>query len=171
MRLTTRDAGNEDAGAVAALRNAVAAKLTADHGRGAWTGSVSDKGVAWDLRRGRIILAIKGKQIVGTLSLGTIKPWAIDRSYFSRVKRPLYLTSMAVEPTLQRQGVGRFMLEVARKETLAWPAGGIRLDAFQGPAGAGAFYAKCGFENRGEAQYREAKLIYFEWLAQSASGG
>lgn len=165
MRLSTRDAAAEDAEAVAALRNAAAAGLTEKHGWGAWTGKVTDKGVLWDLRRGRIVLAMNGKRIAGTMSLGTIKPWAIDRSYFTKVKRALYLTSMAVDPELQGQGVGRFMLDAARKVALDWPADALRLDAFDAKAGAGGFYATCGFAERGRATYRDAKLIYYEWLA------
>jgi GNAT superfamily N-acetyltransferase len=165
LRLTTRDATPEDAPAIAALRNAVSVALTEKHGPGSWTGSITFKGALWDLRRGKIVLALKGSRIVGTMSIGKIKPWAIDRSYFSKVKLPVYLTSMAVDPELQRQGVGRFMLEAAKQEARDWPANALRLDAFEGDAGAGPFYAKCGFTEVGRNTYRSSKLIYFEWLA------
>jgi GNAT superfamily N-acetyltransferase len=165
VKLSTRDATLDDAQALAELRNAAAADLTARHGEGAWTGQVSEKGVLWGMKRNRVMVCLRGRTLAGTLSLGTIKPWAIDRSYFTKVKVPLYLTSMAVAPELQRQGVGRTMLDAACDWARERPADAIRLDAFEGPAGAGDFYAKCGFAEMGRATYRTAPLIYFEWLA------
>jgi GNAT superfamily N-acetyltransferase len=91
----------------------------------------------------------KGEAIVGTLHLPTKKPWAIDLSYFTPVKKALYLTNMAVLPPMQSQGIGRRLLEVAAKKARAWPADAIRLDAFDADAGAGGFYAKCGFREVG----------------------
>lgn len=166
-KLSIRDATEDDAQALAGLRNAVADDLTARHGAGAWTGQVSEKGVLWGMRRNRVLACVQRGKIIGTLSLGTIKPWAIDRSYFTKAKRPIYLTSMAVAPDRQRQGVGRFMIEAARKQTREWPGDAIWLDAFEGPAGAGDFYAKCGFREVGRKTFRTAPLIYFEWLART----
>jgi GNAT superfamily N-acetyltransferase len=102
---------------------------------------------------------------VATLRLTPRKPWAIDRSHFSAVKRPLYLVSMAIAPDLQRTGIGRRCLEQAREICRKWPADAIRLDAYDAPAGAGKFYAKCGFRNVGRARYRGCPLLYYEWLA------
>jgi hypothetical protein len=45
-----------------------------------------------------------------------------------------------------------------------WPADAVRLDAYQGPAGAGGFYERCGFREVGRAAYRGTPLIYFELL-------
>jgi GNAT superfamily N-acetyltransferase len=112
------------------------------------------------MRYSRVLLARKGKSIIGTLHLPTKKPWAIDVSYFTPVKNVLYLTHMAVIPTMQRQGIGRRLLEEAVKQARDWPANAIRLDAFDG--GAGAFYAQCGFREVGRVIYRKAPLIYFE---------
>jgi GNAT superfamily N-acetyltransferase len=111
-----------------------------------------------------ILVAIVGKDIVGTLHLPTKKPWAIDRTYFTPVEKALYLTNMAVMPALQRQGLGRMLMVEAGRLARAWPANAIRLDAFDSEAGAGAFYAKCGFKERGRVIYRKAPLIYFEKL-------
>jgi GNAT superfamily N-acetyltransferase len=101
-------------------------------------------------------------QIVAVLRLAAKKPWAIDAAYFSGSKRPLYLTDMAVAPTIQRCGVGRALLLEALNVAQSWPADAIRLDAYDAPAGAGGFYARCGFEERGRAVYRGVPLIYFE---------
>jgi hypothetical protein len=46
----------------------------------------------------------------------------------------------------------------------AWPGDAIRLDAYDAEAGAGKFYAKCGFRERGRVVYRKTPLIYFELI-------
>ena len=47
---------------------------------------------------------------------------------------------------------------------IAWPADAVRLDAYDSPAGAGPFHAKCGFSERGRVVYRNVPLTYHEWL-------
>jgi GNAT superfamily N-acetyltransferase len=99
---------------------------------------------------------------VATFQLGTRKPWAIDVSYFSKSTRPLYLTAMAVDPDAQGNGVGRRCVEEILRIAREWPADAIRLDAYDASAGAGAFYAKCGFREVGRVIYRNNPLVYFE---------
>jgi len=38
--------------------------------------------------------------------------------------------------------------------TAAWPADAVLLDAYDHPAGAGAFYTRCGFRHVGQTTYR-----------------
>src|SRR6266704_6980657 len=90
------------------------------------------------------------------------KPWAIDTSYFTSVPKALYLTSMAVHPVRQGKGVGRQLMDKAESMAKAWPSNAIRLDAYDAKAGAGTFYAKCGFREVGRAIYRKTPLVYFE---------
>jgi ribosomal protein S18 acetylase RimI-like enzyme len=101
---------------------------------------------------------------VGTLTLATKKPWAIDPAYFAKSQKPFYLTNMAVGPDAQRRGIGRALIDAAK--ALAQKEGGdaIRLDAWDAQAGAGPFYAKCGFQEVGRVVYRNAPLIYYELL-------
>jgi GNAT superfamily N-acetyltransferase len=98
------------------------------------------------------------------LRLATKKPWAIDVAYFTPVERPLYLTGMAVSVAHQRQGLGRQALEDARAVAVEWPADAIRLDAYDASAGAGEYYAKCGYEERGRVVYKGNPLVYYELL-------
>ena len=59
------------------------------------------------------------------------------------------------------------MLADADHRARAWPGNSgnaIRLDAFDANAGAGAFYARCGYTERGRTIFRTAPLIYFERL-------
>ena len=76
---------------------------------------------------------------------------------------------MAVAPSLQRQGIGRRLLDEAKTVALAWPADAIRLDAYDSAAGAGPFYSKCGFHEVGRANYRGVALAYFELLLSDRS--
>jgi GNAT superfamily N-acetyltransferase len=152
----------DDVLGIVALRLAVAAKLTEQYGQGVWSGSSTEKGVLLDLRTSKVFVMYQQKQLVATLRLVTKKPWAIDVRYFSECRRPLYLLSMAVKPDLQRQGIGRRCMEDVTKIGRHWPADGIRLDAYDAPAGAGGFYGKCGFREVGRASYRGCPLVYFE---------
>ena len=169
-RLTFRDAKLEDVRVIAALQNATAGALTARFGEGAWSGYVSERGAELSLRHARVRIGRSGKRILTVLRLATKKPWAIDVSYFTPVKRALYLTGMAVSVAHQRQGLGRKSLEDAIAVARDWPADAIRLDAFDADAGAGDFYARCGFEERGRVTYRKTPLLYYELLVGAGTG-
>ncbi|MBI2515889.1 MAG: GNAT family N-acetyltransferase [Opitutae bacterium] len=163
MRLHWSFATTADAGAIATLRNAASDALTAKHGFGWWSGHGSAKGVLPDLRDAKILLGTHRGLLLATLRLTTRKPWAIDRAHFTPVQRPLFLTSLAVDPAHQRRGLGRQAMAEARRLAEAWPADALLLDAFDHPgAGAGAFYAKCGYREVARVTYRKARLIYYE---------
>ena len=165
MRLKLQPAGAEDAEAIAALRNAVSDDLTFKHGRGWWTAHCTTAGVLFDLRNAMLFVALHRGEAVATLKLASKKPWAIDRKYFTKARRPLYLTSMAVAPELQRQGLGRACLADAVKFARRAQADAIFLDAYDhAAAGAGGFYAKCGYRETGRVRYRDVPLIYYELL-------
>jgi len=155
-----------DAAALAELHTAVAAHLTELHGRGSWSSSISEKSVLFAMRTARVFVARSGTEIVGTLRLATKKPWAIDTRYFSTCRRPLYLLGMAVTPARQRQGIGRWCLGEAKRVAKDWPADAIRLDAYDAKAGAGEFYARCGWVETGRASYRDVPLIYYELILE-----
>lgn len=160
----------DDAPALAALRAAVAEHLTEKFGKGHWSNSGTERGVLHNLKTSRILVVRRRGKIIATLSLQTKKQWAIDTSYFTACKLPLYLTNMAVQPTLQSRGIGRAMLVDAVRIASEWPADAIRLDAYDAAAGAGEFYAKCGYQERGQATYRGTPLIYYERLLENTGG-
>ena len=164
MRAKLQAATADDVLDIVTLRAAVAAELTAQYGKGTWSGVSTERGVLFDMRNSKVFVLRQQRKLVATLSLTTKKPWAIDRRYFSACNRPLYLFSMAVAPALQRQGIGRLCLAEAIKLCQQWPAAAIRLDAYATPAGAGQFYTKCGFRAVGRATYRGCPLEYFEML-------
>jgi GNAT superfamily N-acetyltransferase len=164
MKLTFRDAKPVDAPVLAAIQNAAAGALTARFGEGHWSSLTSERGAALDQRHARVRVGRSGKRILTVLRLATKKPWAIDVSYFTPVKRPLYLTGMAVSVAHQGQGLGRLALADARSIASHWPADAIRLDAYDAEAGAGSFYARCGFTERGRVRYKGTPLVYYELL-------
>jgi len=164
MRLTFHDATLKDVPAIVAMHNAAAGALTARFGEGHWSTPVTERGAASSLRHARVRVARAGARIVASLRLATKKPWAIDVSYFTPVKRALYLTGMVVDVAEQSHGLGRLALADAVSVARAWPADAIRLDAYDAPAGAGGFYVRCGFHERGRVVYRNDPLIYYELL-------
>lgn len=162
MHLKLQPAMAADVPAIASLQITTSEKLTATYGVGPWSGTTTEKGVLFTMRKASIYIAQRRGRLIAMLALGTKKPWAIDRKYFSQCDRPLYLTAMAVAPELQRQGIGRLCIEAAKKIAKEWPANAIFLDAYDAEAGAGEFYRKCGFCEVGRASYRGVPLIYFE---------
>lgn len=164
MRLKFSDAKPEDAAAVAGLQNAAAGALTARYGEGHWSSLVTERSAVLAQRHARVRVGRVGRRIYTVLRLATKKPWAIDVAYFTPVGRPLYLTGMAVSVAHQGQGLGRQAIEDAIAVARAWPADAIRLDAYDAQAGAGQFYARCGFRERGRVVYRGDPLVYYELL-------
>ena len=164
----TRLATAEDVAALSVLRTAVANDLTRQYGKGHWSAPVSERSAALALRHARVLLLHDGPVLAGTLRLANKKPWAIDPAYFTSVPRAIYLTDMAVDPSRQRQGIGRRLVDVAIAMAREWPADAIRLDAYDAPAGAGAFYAKCGFREVARVTYRTVPLVYYERVIEDA---
>jgi GNAT superfamily N-acetyltransferase len=169
--VTVAIATERDAAELALLRTGVAEHLTRLFGVGHWSAPVTEKGELRSIKTSRILVARDDEsRIIGTLRLATKKPWAIDKAYFTNVPCPLYLTDMAVAPPLQRQGIGRRLIDAGRNAAAAWPADAVRLDAYNNAAGAGPFYAKCGFREVGRVEYRGVPLIYFELLLPREGG-
>lgn len=164
MDLLIEPAMEQDAAALAKLRAEVAEDLTRRSGKGHWSHPGTEAGVRWNLRTSTVLVARRGDQVLGMLRLATRKPWAIAVEYFTPVQRPLYLLDLAVSPAEQGSGIGRHLLLEAVRVAQAWPSDAIRLDAYDGPVGAGGFYAKHGFRETGRVVYRGTPLVYFERL-------
>jgi GNAT superfamily N-acetyltransferase len=164
VQLRFRDARAEDVAVIAALQNAAAGALTSRFGAGHWSSLVTERRVTVSQRHARHRLGVADKRVLTVLRLATKKPWAIDVAYFTPVKRALYLTGMAVSVTHQGRGLGKLALEDACTAARGWPADAIRLDAYDAAAGAGDFYLKCGFKERGRVVYRGDPLVYYEFL-------
>ncbi len=112
------------------MRIAAAERLTRDFGEGHWSAHTNEASVLRDIKTSRVLAVRERGQIVGTLTLQTKKPWAIDLSYFTPCAKALYLINMAVTPERQRSGVGRALLVEALSVARSFPADAIRLDAY-----------------------------------------
>ena len=146
------------------MRIAAADRLTRDFGDGHWSAHTNEASVLRDMKASRVIAMRERGTIVGTLTLQTKKPWAIDVSYFTPCQKALYLINMAVDPDRQRTGVGRQLMSEALRVAQSFPADAIRLDAYDAAAGAGPFYRKCGYTHVGGISYRGVPLLYFELM-------
>ncbi|MBC8088804.1 MAG: GNAT family N-acetyltransferase [Phycisphaerae bacterium] len=162
MNLTFVKATEEHATAIWTMRSLVAAFLELQHGSGDWSSEPSESGVLNAVRTSYVVAAFEDTKLVGTLRLLTKKPWAIDASFFTPVERPLFVVDMAVAPGSQRKGVGRALLKEANRIAVEWPANALWLDAYDALAGAGGFYASCGFSEVGRKEYKGTPLVYFE---------
>ncbi|MFN7961449.1 MAG: GNAT family N-acetyltransferase [Thermoanaerobaculia bacterium] len=158
----------EHAAALAELHGAAARRVVEVYGPGPWGHGLSERSVARSLGAASVVVAWRGGEVVGTATLTRKKPWAIDLGYFQPVRAALYLVNMAVHPHHQRQGVGRALLDHCAVLAREGSALALRLDAFDGAAGAGAFYARCGFREVGRKVYRGTPLVYFELLLAPA---
>lgn len=167
LKIGLADAG--DAAAIAAVRVAAADRLTRDFGDGHWSAHTNEAAVLRDLKASRVLVARAGRRIVGTLTLQTKKPWAIDVAYFTPCQKAVYLINMAVAPDRQRSGIGRALLDEALRVARAIPCDAIRLDAYDGAAGAGEFYRKSGYAPRSGKVYRGVPLLYFEKMTGADS--
>jgi GNAT superfamily N-acetyltransferase len=162
LALTFASVGPEGAALVAELKRLASRDLTVRFGRGHWSGEATEHGVVAGLRQSQVWVARHDARDVATFRLSARKPWAIDAAYFGAAERPLYLTDMAVAPDAQRCGVGRRCLAEAVRIAGTWPADALRLDAYDAPAGAGPFYARCGFREVARVSYRGVPLVFYE---------
>jgi GNAT superfamily N-acetyltransferase len=164
MRVTLRPATADDAVDLARMREAVNQKLRADFGEGFWAGKATERAALCDIRLCQVFVARYRGRIVASLALQWKKPWAIDRSFLTPGRKSLFLTRMGVDPEHQRKGLGRQCLDQAQILARQQNAASVCLDACDCPAGAGPFYAKCGFRELGRTVYKSVPLIYFETL-------
>ncbi|HEY8897992.1 MAG TPA: GNAT family N-acetyltransferase [Niastella sp.] len=161
----------DDAAAIAEVITEAAQDLTDKHGHGHWSAVATPKGILSNMSKAKVLVAKVNDTVVGTLRLTASRPWIIDPAYFTPVYRPIYLVDMAVRPGYQRIGVGRTLIEQAKAMAAALTGDSIRLDAYEGIAGACGFYEKCGFTEMGHIEYKKVPHVYFEWLVEKMTPG
>jgi GNAT superfamily N-acetyltransferase len=163
MPLVFAVATNADAAAIAAVRMAASRELTARFGAGTWSfAAESEASVQAEIRSSTVLFARDEGVVVATLRLATRNPWLGNTNFFTPCNRPIFLTSMAVTPKWQRQGIGRQFLAEAKRVAIEMGGQILRLDSYAGPAGAGEFYRKCGFTEARRGDYNGTALIWFE---------
>ncbi|MDA1027694.1 MAG: GNAT family N-acetyltransferase [Bacteroidetes bacterium] len=161
-RLTLSTAVMSDALELVFLKRAVFDDFHDRFGAGHWPATDNLSSVEKSIDSSTILIAKEQDAILGMLRLSNKKPWAIDLAYFEPFPVAMYLTDMAVLPSRQHAGIGMRLLEFATAVSREKGAGAIRLDAYNSINGAGDFYLRCGFEERGQSTYRGTALRYFE---------
>lgn len=164
MAMTIQLATEADIPELLQLRLSVDADQALRFGNDRWSPTINEKSVTRALKSSRVLVARRSGRIFGALRMETRKPWAIDLAYFTPVASAVYLHDVDVDPRVQRSGVGRRLMEHAAVVARELPVEAIRLDAYDGPSGGGAFYEKCGFTEVGRKVYRGIPVVYFEFL-------
>ena len=162
--LSFRLATEGDIPALLQLRLAIDADQAERFGTERYTTTITEKSVARNLKSSRTLVVTRRGRIVGAVRMETKKPWAVDLKYFTPSCKAVYLHDVDVHPELQRVGIGRQLMDRVKTMAEEWPVDAIRLDAYDGPSGAGPFYKKCGFKPVGHAVYRGVPLVYFEFV-------
>ena len=89
-----------------------------------------------------VLVAEQSGRAVGYTTLGRPTPLESNRHV-------LHVQGLAVDPTVQRQGIGRGLIEAAVAEATRRGARKLGLRVLDGNTGAQALYAACGFEVEG----------------------
>lgn len=175
MKLTISEATPNDVAEILALRLAVGARMQERFGDDRWAPPINEGSVLRLFKGPRtrksdgetLIKILIGKsrgEIVALTRMQTKKPWAFDLKYFSADVKAVYLGDVEVSPKFQGHGFGTQLMEAAADDARAWPADAVRTSAYDGVAGAGPFYSKCGFREMGRVTYRTIPMIYFEMI-------
>lgn len=122
MKLEIGEASEADIARIAALRNAAGEDLSRRFG--VRVPCVSEGAIRRGLSTSRVLVVRSGNATVATLRLATKNRGRVDVSYFTAVERAIYLHDMAVDPSCQRQGIGRALVEGAKTIARSWPAPG-----------------------------------------------
>jgi GNAT superfamily N-acetyltransferase len=149
---------------------AAARGLTEQFGTGAWTyAAETETTVRREIHSSTVLFGRDEGVVVATVRLATRNPWIGGTGFFTPCDRPIFLTSMAVTPKRQRQGIGRQLLEKAESAARQMDGQAIRLDSYDASAGAGPFYRLCGYRECHRGDYNGTPLIWFEKLIPHAA--
>jgi len=165
VNVTVRLAKDADVKSARAIRVDAAAALTQRYGSGHWSGEPSIATLKRHKEAGALYVVECDGDLVGTFKLDDKKIGFYRKAWFTRPDDPAaYLMNMAIAPERQREGIGRkTMVEIegiVRRRALK----ALRFDAYDGPAGAGGFYRKCGYELMHKGTINGTALEYYEKL-------
>jgi GNAT superfamily N-acetyltransferase len=108
-----------------------------------------------------------GEQVIGTFTVGQ-RGWTYDdRLWSSPEHRPLYLGKLAIRPTYQGQGLGKWCVHKVEEFAQAWKCQVVRFDAIAQHTRLIQFYQNLGYHVRGTrpiVDWRglEWEIVYFE---------
>jgi GNAT superfamily N-acetyltransferase len=154
-----------DARPLARMRAAVARDMRERFGDGDWAAEPGDATVTRQIRASRVLVAKRGREIVGTLRLLTAQAELFDARAFTPVGAAVYAVGLAVAPASRGQGIGRDLLAAAKGSVRRWPADALWLDSYEGAAGVANYYRAQGFTEVTRGSHNGNRLVFFEWLA------
>ena len=156
------------AGDVRGVREILAAAandLTTRFGVAHWSAIPSMEALRKYADQGDLYVVEAEADAIGTLRLTDRKIGFYRSEWFANPKdNAAYLLDMAIDPRHQRRGIGRRSMRLAEELARAKGSRAIRLDAYAGPAGAGRFYAKCGYRLVHAGEFNGVALEYYETL-------
>ena len=161
--LSLRSIGPEDARHVREIRLRAAEHLTGRYGVGHWSGVSTLRTLKKHALESSIFAVESAGTMVGTFTLSEKKIGFYRKSWFANPEdAAIYLTDMAIDPAEQRKGTGRWCM--VQIESIAQSRGilEVRFDAYDAPAGAGAFYRKCGYTRVHWGSIGSTALEYYE---------
>jgi len=175
VKLVVTEATVNDVAEILVLRLAVSADMEKSFGDDRWAPPVNEASVLRLFKSPRtrksdgalLVRILVGKsrgKIIALTRMQTAKPWAFDLKYFTPGCNAVYLGDVEVSPTHHGKGLGTQLMNAAIAAARAWPATAVRVSAYDGAAGAGPFYEKCGFREVGRVTYRKTPIIFFEML-------
>jgi GNAT superfamily N-acetyltransferase len=158
-----RVASRADISAIQTVRQRAADALVRAHGPGHW-GWVPDRSnLLREMKRRTFYVVVSGDVVVGSFKLSCTAPGFFDLARFAEPDAPAtYLTGMAIDPDYQRQRIGRWCMSWIEPIARHDHSRAIRLDAYDHAAGAGPFYERCGYEQRGRLTFNGVNLLLYE---------
>jgi len=165
--IVVRTATLEEVRSIHVVLIAAALRLTDEFGEGHWSRTSTIKTLRNSVGEGTLYAVCIAERIVGTFRISDRKIVFYRKEWFAEPDASaLYLRDMAVAPDHQRRGVGRATMEEI--DAIAGRGGlvAVRFDAYEGPAGAGPFYQKCGYKLVHRGLVGDTPLEYYEKVLQ-----
>ena len=162
-KVSVRRAELSEIAAIHALSSAASADLTDRFGSGHWSKVTARKTLRKAVGDRTLYVIEKGRQLVGTFRLSDKKIGFYRKAWFSWPQDPAgYLRDMAVHPAHQRRGIGRQAMKAIERHAGREGLRAVRFDAYEGGAGAGSFYRKCGYSLVQRGTINGVPLEYYE---------
>jgi GNAT superfamily N-acetyltransferase len=163
--VTLRSAQPGDIGRVRAIMAGAARELSAQFGEGHWSRVRTPETLRTYVAQGTLYLVEMAGAVIGTLRLTDRKIPFYRTEWFADPKASAgYLLDTAIDPPHQQRGHGRCAMRMVEDIARSYRMKAVRLDAYGGPAGAGAFYEKCGYSLTHRGTFNGVALEYFEKL-------
>ncbi len=168
----------EHAKSIEQMRWLSAEDLAARLGPGPWNSSSRLQGIKErialgdpeTLRHSTLFVACLGNEAVGSVVVSTFPPGFWKRQYWQDPSaKGLGVFNLVVQPELQRQGIGRLLMQGVEQLARTCQIPYVRLDAFAENPISTTFYRRIGYDERAEISLRGTRLILFERQVWDAS--